>query len=311
MGEELGSKVAVLIPCRNEEVTVGKVVKDVRNVLPNCQVFVYDNSSQDNTLDVARKAGAITSSVLPLGKGNVVKQMFADIEADCYILIDGDDTYDVKILPDICQKILCDGVDLVNVQRLPTDSSAFPKGHRLGNKGFAVIFRWFFNSRIQDPLSGLKGFSRAFVKSFPAMTSGFEVESEMLTHALSLGLKVEEIPGEFRSRPDSSRSKLRTFKDGFLIFSTLFNLIRQERPLAFFFSIGTMLAVISVILGIPIVITYFQIHKVPRFPTAILATGIMIVAFLSYLAGFVLDTVTRGRKEFKLITYLREKKSKF
>jgi len=304
---EINSKVAVLIPCRNEAVTVSKVISDVKSVLPDAVIYVYDNDSKDDTLKEAIKAGARTASVTRVGKGNVVKQMFADIESDCYVLIDGDDTYDVKVLPSLVEEVLTYGNDLVNVKRIASSKESFPKGHKLGNKGFAVVLRWFFKSTIEDPLSGLKGFSRAFVKSLPVMSTGFEIESEIVTHALSLGLKVKEINGSYQRRPSESKSNLRTLRDGFLILSTIVNLLRQERPLAFFFFIGFVLALVSIILGYPVVVTYFQIHKVPRFPTAILATGIMIVAFLSFLAGIVLDTVTRGRKEIKLLAYLKEK----
>jgi glycosyltransferase involved in cell wall biosynthesis len=303
-----GRGVAVLIPCRDEEATVAQVVKDVKRALPEARVYVYDNCSRDRTAEVAAAAGATVGREPRPGKSQVIKRMFADVEADVYIVVDGDATYGVEVLPQMAALVLEEGYDLVNAARDPEDPAAFRRGHRLGNRFLSWVMRVLFRAPIRDALSGLKAFSRGFVKSFPVLSAGFSIEVEMLVHALSLGMPVTEVTGSYRARTSQSESKLRTFRDGARILATALNLFRQESPLAFFFVIGLLLLVASVALGVPIVLEFFHTHQVPRLPTAVLATGIAILGFLSLTVGLVLDTVSRGRKEVRLLAYLQARR---
>ncbi|MHB1786080.1 MAG: glycosyltransferase family 2 protein [Acidimicrobiales bacterium] len=296
--------IAVLIPCRDEEVTVVDVVKGFRDVLPQATVYVCDNGSSDATATMAAGAGAVVVSEPRPGKGRAVKRLFADIDADVYILVDGDATYDASIASELVRHITHGGADLVNASRRP-ETGAWPRGHRFGNRVLTAMVARLFGRGLEDMLSGYKAMSHRMVKSFPVLSDGFEIETELAVHALSLSMPVAEIPSPYASRPAGSASKLHATRDGWRIGRTIFNLLRSERPLAFFASIAGVLAIISLAIAYPIFIHFLHTHLVPRYPSALLATGIMVVAFLSLTCGLVLDTVTRGRREAKLLSYLR------
>ena len=296
--------VAVLVPCFNEEAAIEKVVRDFSLALPRATIFVYDNNSTDRTIEVARAAGAVVRQERMRGKGNVVKRMFADIEADVFILVDGDDTYDAASAPRLIDLLVGESLDMVSAVRVESSTAAYRRGHRFGNKLLTGFVAWIFGSRSSDMLSGYRAFSRRFVKSFPALTTGFEIETELTVHALELGLPIAEVPTPYQERPAGSVSKLRTYRDGWRIANTIVNLIKEEKPLAFFSSVSVVFAVLAVILAIPIFITFRDSGLVPRLPTAILAMGLMFMSFLSLTCGLVLDTVTKGRKEAKRMTYL-------
>ncbi len=298
-------KLAVLIPCYNEEETISKVVADFRSALPGATVYVYDNNSTDRTAEVARQAGAVVREERLQGKGNVVRRMFADVEADIYVLVDGDDTYDSTIAPKMIQCLRDEQLDMVNAARQADMNEAYRPGHRLGNAAFTHIVAMLFGRQFNDLLSGYRVLSRRFVKSFPALSSGFEIETELTIHVLELRMPVREIVSAYKERPEGSESKLHTVRDGVRILRTILVLVKMERPLLFFSVICAALGAVAVILGIPIIITFMETGLVPRFPTAILATGIMILAFLSLACGLILDTVTRGRVEMKRMQYLR------
>jgi glycosyltransferase involved in cell wall biosynthesis len=295
-------KVAVIIPCFNEYLTIGAVVAGFRNFLPEATIFVFDNNSTDRTVEEAATAGAAIRQVVPQGKGHVVRRAFADVDADVYLLVDGDGTYDPSVAPQMVA-LVEDGYDLVNATRVPTTSHSRP-GHDFGNVVLTRMVERLFRQPTVDMLSGYKAFSRRFVKSFPAFSGGFEIETELTVHALSLSMPFESVAGPYGDRPEGSSSKLNTVGDGFRILRTIAGLLRQERPLAFFSVAATLLAVVAVILGVPVVVTFFHTHKVPRLPTALLATAFMLLAFLSVVTGLILDTVTRGRKESKMLRYL-------
>jgi len=302
-----GYKVAVLVPCYNEEAAIGKVVADFRAALPDAGIYVYDNNSTDRTVDVARMAGAAVRRETHQGKGHVVRRMFADIEADIYVMVDGDATYDAPSASAMIAKLLQDRLDMVVAVRVDREEAAYRLGHRAGNRLLTGFVSHVFGEAFTDMLSGYRVFSRRFVKSFPVLSGGFEIETELTIHALELGLPVGEVQTPYYSRPVGSVSKLSTWSDGFRILRTIAKIYRAERPLPFFGSIGLSLAVISVGLAIPIFITYLQEGIVPRFPTAVLSTGLMLVACLSVVTGLILDTVTRGRRELKLLAYLAQR----
>jgi len=302
--DKVSPVIAVLVPCYNEASAIGKVVADFHAAVPNATIFVYDNNSNDNTAQIARDAGAVVRIERLQGKGNVVRRMFADVEADVFVLVDGDDTYDAASAPQLVAKLLEDSLDMVNAIRVERSAAAYRPGHRFGNRLLTGFAAWIFGSRSSDMLSGYRVFSRRFVKSFPALSTGFEIETELTVHALELGLPFAEVQTPYRERPPGSFSKLRTYRDGVRIAKTILNLIKEEKPLAFFTGLFAVLALASVALGIPIMLTYRETGLVPRLPTAILATGLMVLAFLSLTCGLVLDTVTRGRKEAKRIAYL-------
>jgi glycosyltransferase involved in cell wall biosynthesis len=297
--------IAVLTPCYNEQAAIRKVVADFRAALPTATVFVYDNNSTDDTFDTARAAGAVVRIERLQGKGNVVRRMFADIEADIYVLVDGDDTYSAASAPAMIQRLLDESLDMVSAVRIESSVEAYRHGHRFGNKVLTGFVAWIFGSRSSDMLSGYRVFSRRFVKSFPALATGFEIETELTVHALELGLPIAELPTPYRERPPGSVSKLRTYRDGLRIAQTIFTLIKEEKPLVFFTLVFFALTILAISLGIPVVMTYRETGLVPRLPTAILSTGLMLIAFLSLACGFILDTVTRGRKEAKRLAYLR------
>ncbi len=304
-GNSWDTRIAVLIPCFNEEATVGAVVTDFRRALPSADIYVYDNNSGDGTIAAARLAGAIIRSEASRGKGNVVRRMFADIEADIYILVDGDGTYDAAAAPALALHLVEQRLDLVNACRVSGGKDTARFGHRTGNAVLTWIVAKVFGNRFADMLSGYKVLSRRFVKSFPITAStGFEIETELTVHALELNLPAGELPASYKERPAGSNSKLRTFRDGIRIIWTIFVLIKEERPLAFFAGISALLMATSLILVAPVVVTFLETGLVPRLPTAVLATGEMLLGFLSLACGLILDTVTRGRKEMKQLHYL-------
>ena len=297
-------KIAVLLPCYNEEAAIAKVVGDFRAALPDATIFVFDNNSTDNTAAAAEAAGAEVYREKRQGKGFVVRRMFSDVEADIYVLADGDATYDAPSAPRMIERLLAERLDMVVGIRIDSEQAAYRVGHRTGNKLLTGFVATVFGPTFNDMLSGYRVFSRRFVKSFPVLSGGFEIETELTIHALELGLAVEEIETPYYARPEGSASKLNTWRDGSRILRTIVKLYRTERPLAFFGGIGIALALASIGFAIPIFVTYAKTGLVPRFPTAILSTGLMLLAFLSGIAGLVLDTVTRGRQEVKLLAYL-------
>src|SRR5580698_186436 len=297
-------RIAVLIPCHNEEAAIGKVVAAFARELPSATIYVYDNNSTDRTIEVARAAGAFVSVERLQGKGNVVRRMFSDIEADAYVLVDGDDTYEAASAVPMLDMLFTEGIDMVTGTRVTNIAAAYRRGHRFGNVMLTGIVRAIFGDRITDMLSGYRVFSRRFVKSFPALSSGFETETELTIHALELKMPLGELETPYRDRGEGSTSKLNTYKDGARILATIVSLVKDQRPLQFFTIAGVILFVLGVALSVPILIEFHRTHLVPRFPTAILSTGIVLLSFLSMVCGLVLDSVARGRKEAKRMTYL-------
>jgi glycosyltransferase involved in cell wall biosynthesis len=298
-------RIAVLIPCYNEEVAIGQTVAGFRKALPEATVYVYDNNSKDQTSARAREAGAVVRVEQLQGKGNVVRRMFSDIDADVYVMIDGDATYDPTRVREMIALVTEQNTDMVVGRRVHTEQEAYRAGHVLGNKLLTGFLARLFGQRFTDILSGYRVFSRRFVKSFPALSAGFETETELTVHALTLNLPIAEVDTEYFARPTGSASKLNTYRDGFRILMVMLGLFKNERPLAFFGLSGAVLAVVSVAISIPVFITYLETGLVPRFPTAILSASIMLAAFLSVVCGLVLDTVTRGRREIKRLSYLQ------
>ena len=299
-------RIAVLVPCFNEEAAVATVVADFRKALPSAVIFVYDNNSSDRTVAVARDAGAEVRSERRQGKGHVVRRMFADVDADVYVLVDGDATYDAASAPRMIDALLADRLDMVVGLRVDQAAAAWRPGHRMGNRILTSFLSSVFGQAFKDILSGYRVFSRRFVKSFPVLSDGFEIETELTVHALELALPVAEIDTPYFARPEGSVSKLNTWRDGLRILGTILKLYRSEKPLRFFAVIGAFLILISVGLAIPIIVTYLEEGIVPRLPTAVLSMGLMILAMLSLSSGLVLDTVTRGRREMKLLAYLAQ-----
>ena len=297
-------RVAVLVPCYNEGATVARVVSEFRVALPEASIYVYDNNSTDNTWDAAVAAGAIARREPRQGKGHVVKRMFAEVEADIYVLVDGDATYDAPSAPKMIARLVAERLDMVCAVRVHQDQAAYRRGHQAGNRLLTGFVGAVFGSTFADILSGYRVFSRRFVKSLPVLSGGFEIESELTIHALELGLPVGEVPTPYYARPEGSTSKLSTWGDGLRILRMIFRLYRAERPLRFFGGIGAVLAAISIVLAVPIFITFMREGIVPRLPTAILATGLMMLASLALVCGVILDTVTRGRRELKMLSYL-------
>ena len=297
-------KLAVLVPCYNEEAAISKVVEDFRAALPDAVIYVYDNNSKDQTMARARAAGAVVRSETRQGKGNVVRRMFADIEADIYVLVDGDDTYDAGASPRMIAQMISDGADLLTARRIHTDAAAYRRGHVLGNRMLTGLTALLFNVHLSDMLSGYRVFSRRFVKSFPFTAEGFAIETELTVHAVRLMMPMTELDTRYKERPVGSVSKLNTFRDGFRILSTIGYLVREERPLVFFSTIALLFAMIATLIGAPVVSEYLHTGLVPRLPTAVLATGLMVIACLSLTCGLILDTVTRGRWEAKRMAYL-------
>jgi len=299
-------RIAVLVPCFNEEAAVATVIADFRKALPAADIFVYDNNSSDRTVAVARDAGATVRSERRQGKGHVVRRMFVDVDADIYLLVDGDATYDAASAPRMIEALLSDRLDMVVGLRVDQAAAAYRPGHRTGNRMLTGFLSSVFGQAFRDILSGYRVFSRRFVKSFPVLSDGFEIETELSVHALELALPVAEIETPYYARPEGSVSKLNTWRDGLRILGTILRLYRSEKPLRFFTAIGIFLTLVSVGLAVPILITYLEEGIVPRLPTAVLSMGLMILAMLSVSSGLVLDTVTRGRREMKLLAYLSQ-----
>lgn len=298
-------QIAVLLPCRNEEVAIADVVAGFRAALPDAAIYVYDNNSTDDTAGRARAAGAIVRREELAGKGNVVRRMFADIEADIYIIADGDGTYDPTQAPEMARRIADDSIDMVVATRADEGGEeTYRPGHRAGNRTLTGFVGWLFGARFSDILSGYRAFSRRFVKSFPALAQGFEIETELTIHALELRMPVDEIQTRYSARPEGSASKLSTWRDGFRIFATILFLFKEVRPFRFFGTIFTGLALLSLALAYPVLVTFLQTGLVPRLPTAILSMGVMVLAFIALVSGVILDTVSRGRREAKRMHYL-------
>jgi glycosyltransferase involved in cell wall biosynthesis len=298
------SRIAVLLPCYNEEAAIAQTVAGFRAVLPDARIYVYDNNSRDRTIEVARAAGAIVRTERIQGKGNVVRRMFADVDADIYVMADGDATYDAASAPALVARMLEEQLDMVVGARVTQVDAAYRRGHKMGNALLTGMLARLFGRSFTDILSGYRVFSRRFVKSFPVLSAGFEIETEISVHALELKMPVAEIETPYFARPEGSESKLSTYGDGFRILNTIVQLYRIERPVLFFGMIGALLAGIAVILAVPLVITYMHTHLVPRFPTAIVVTGLVILASLNLFAGLILDTVVRGRREVRRLAYL-------
>ncbi len=296
--------IAVVVPCYNEEASIAKVVRDFRAALPEATVYVYDNGSSDQTVARALQAGAQVRRENLRGKGNVVRRIFADVDADVYVLVDGDDTYEAAAAPGLIRLLLDGPYDMVTGTRVTDQQDAYRHGHRLGNTVLSGIVAAIFGNRVTDMLSGYRILTRRFVKSFPAFSAGFEIETELTVHALDLRMPIEEQATAYSSRPEGSTSKLNTFADGFRILFTILVLVKEERPLPFFASIFLILVLTSLGLAAPIVVEYMETGLVPRFPTAILSTGIMLLGFLSLCCGLILDTVTRARREMRRMHYL-------
>jgi glycosyltransferase involved in cell wall biosynthesis len=296
--------IAVLIPCLNEEAAIGKVVQDFQAALPQATIYVYDNRSTDRTAEVAEAQGAVVRRESHLGKGNVVRRMFADVEADVYVLVDGDDTYDAASAPALVRQLVGEELDMINAARIAAAKTAYRPGHQWGNRVLTGVASMVFGRLITDMLSGYRVLSRRFVKSFPALSSGFDIEAEMTIHALELRMPIAEVSTPYKDRPTGSASKLKTVQDGMRILQTIAYLVREERPLPFFSFFFVLLTVTSLGLAAPIVIEFIETGLVPRFPTAILTTGVMLLAFLSLTCGLILDTVTLGRREMKRMFYL-------
>jgi hypothetical protein len=297
-------RVAVLLPCYNEAVTIAKVVADFRLSLPDAAVYVYDNNSTDGTSAVARAAGAIVRTEKRQGKGNVIRRMFADIDADIYVLADGDGTYSALFAPMLIDALVADGLDFVNASRVSQLTGAYRPGHAFGNRLLSGIVRWIFGPQFSDMLSGYKVLSRRFVKSFPAMSSGFETETELAVHALELRMPCTELPTPYGERPEGSVSKLHTVRDGTRILLMIVKLIKDERPLMFFGLSGLLFLAIATGLIVPVLVTYFETGLVPRMPTAIFSLGIGLLGFLCIFTALILDTTTRARREIKRLIYL-------
>ena len=300
-------KVALVVPCFNEEVAIGTVIRDFREAMPSLDIFVFDNASTDKTAQVALAAGAQVIHVPLKGKGNVVRRMFADIDADIYVMVDGDATYHAPSLPTMVSKLVTERLDMVvgcRVTPKEVAAAAYRQGHQFGNKMLTKSISWMFGGQFTDMLSGYRVFSRRYVKSFPALSRGFEIETELTVHALELRMPYGEVMTPYGARPEGSTSKLSTYKDGWKILKTIARLYISERPLSFFSLCGLLLTMLSVGLASPILIEYLQTGLVPRFPTAILSASIMISALLSFACGLVLDNVTRGRHEMKRLAYL-------
>ena len=298
-------KIAVLLPCYNEEAAIVQTVAGFRAALPDAMIYVYDNNSSDCTVDVARAAGAVVRTERMQGKGNVVRRMFADIDADVYVMADGDATYEAAAAPALVARLVDEKLDMVVGARKSEIDDAYRRGHRIGNKMLTGMLTQVFGRSFTDILSGYRVFSRRFVKSFPVLSAGFEIEAEISVHALELKMPTAEVVTAYAARPEGSVSKLSTYSDGWRILRTIAMLARFERPLAFFGFAGLVFAMMAIFLSIPLVMTYLQTGQVPRFPTAILATGLVILAFLNFFAGLILDTVVRGRREVRRLAYLQ------
>ena len=297
-------RIAVILPCYNEEAAVAETVAGFRSALPAATIYVYDNNSRDRTVEIARSAGAVVRTERQQGKGHVVRRMFADIDADIYVMADGDLTYDPKAAPEMVRMLVDEQFDMVVGARQHEVAQAYRGGHVLGNRLFTGLLARLFGRSFTDIFSGYRVFSRRFVKSFPVLSEGFEIETEISVHALELRMPVGEVVTSYGARPEGSASKLSTYRDGWRILRTIATLYRIERPVLFYGGLAALLTIAAVILAVPLLITYLDTGLVPRLPTAILVTGMVIVAVLSFFAGLILDTVTRGRREMRRLAYL-------
>jgi glycosyltransferase involved in cell wall biosynthesis len=297
-------RIAVLVPCYNEAPTIAAIVRDFRACLPQAQVYVFDNNSTDNTAHIARAAGAIVRNVPTQGKGSVVRRMFADVEADAYVMVDGDNTYDASAAPLLVSKLLKEGLDMVVGNRTSTEQAAYRFGHRIGNSLLTAFVAFIFGRTFTDILSGYRVFSRRYVKSFAAHSAGFEIETELTVHALELRMPVAEVETVYGSRPEGSVSKLSTYRDGFRILMTILRLFKSEKPLVFFSIAFALFALASIDLAVPLVTTYLETGLVPRLPTAVLCTALMLFGVVLLACGIILDAVTKSRVEQKRFAYL-------
>ena len=300
-------RIAVILPCYNEEAAIAQTVAGFRAVLPQATIYVYDNNSGDRTVERAREAGAIVRTERMQGKGHVVRRMFADVDADIYVMADGDSTYDAGAAPAMIARLVGEGLDMVVGTRVHEAEDAYRRGHVLGNRMMTGILARLFGRSFTDIFSGYRVFSRRFVKSFPSLSAGFEIETEISVHALELRMPVGEVETRYFARPEGSASKLSTYRDGFRILRTITELYRHERPVIYFGLFAAVLAIAAVLLAVPLMVTYLQTGLVPRLPTAVLATGLMILAFLNGFTGIILDTVVRGRQELRRLAYLGQR----
>jgi len=297
-------RIAVLVPCYNEATTIAAIIRDFKRYLPSAQIFVFDNNSTDDTVRIAREAGAIVRHVPAQGKGSVVRRMFADVEADAYVMVDGDDTYDASVAPVLVDRLLGEGLDMLVGSRVTEEQSAYRFGHRFGNRLLTGCLSAVFGRTFNDILSGYRVFSRRYVKSFAAHSAGFEIETELTVHALELRLPVAEVETVYKSRPEGSFSKLNTYRDGARILMTILRLFKSERPLAFF-GIGFLLCtLVSAGLAVPLLSTYLQTGLVPRLPTAVLCASLMLLGIILLVCGLILDAVTKARIEQKRYAYM-------
>jgi len=297
-------KVAIIVPCYNEALTIADIVRDFNAVLPDATVYVFDNNSKDGTADIARKAGAVVRHVGAQGKGSVVRRMFADIEADAYVMVDGDNTYDASVAPQLIERLLNEGMDMLVGSRVTDEQAAYRFGHRMGNSLLTNCLSLVFGRTFTDILSGYRVFSRRYVKSFAAHSSGFEIETELTVHALELRMPVAEVETVYKSRPEGSVSKLNTYRDGFRILMTILRLFKSEKPLVFFSLLSSLFGLASVLLAIPLVVTFLETGLVPRLPTAVLCAALMLFGVVLLACGIILDAVTKGRIEQKRFVYL-------
>ncbi len=302
--EHIIPTIAVIVPCYNEEATIANVVRDFATVLPGAQVYVYDNNSSDKSVENAKKAGALVRFERQQGKGNVVRRAFADVDADIYVLVDGDDTYDAQSAPKLIGQLLNGPYDMINAARVESSELAYRRGHRFGNWAISTMIGLLFGKSCNDVLSGYRIFSKRFVKSFPALARGFEIETELTVHALQLRMPVAETPTPYKERPEGSVSKLNTFRDGFRILFTIIHLLKEEKPLIFFSVISLVLALGALLLGVPVIEDFMKTGLVPRLPSAVLATGLVILSCLGVASGLILDSLTRARLEVKRLSYL-------
>ncbi len=307
----MNSTIAILVPCHNEELTITTVINDFKSVLPQANIYVYDNASTDNTAEAAKKAGAIIYKEKNIGKGNVIRRMFSDIEADIYIMVDGDDTYEAQKCAEMVDQMISNNLDMViGVRKTSNSDGEYRKGHIFGNWMLTAFVSLIFGNGFSDMLSGYRVMSRRFVKSFPAMSKGFEIETEMTIHALQLGVSYAEKDTIYNSRPEGSESKLSTLKDGVRILAMITLLFKEEKPFYFFSIMSLLFFLISLVFSLPILITYLETGLVPRIPTAILSTGLMIISFLCLVSGVILDSLSRSRLELKRLIYLQYKSPK-
>lgn len=296
--------VAVILPCYNEAAAIGVTVAAFRAALPDARIYVYDNNSRDGTAEVAQTAGAIVRVERMQGKGHVVRRMFADIDADIYVLADGDATYDASAAPAMVARLWDEQLDMVVGARQSEVEAAYRPGHVLGNRMLTGLLAGMFGNSFSDILSGYRVFSRRFVKSFPVLSAGFEIETEISVHSLELAMPVAEVVTRYGARPDGSQSKLSTYRDGWRILKMMISLYRSERPALFYGIFAALLALLALILAVPLVTTYLDTGLVPRFPTAVLIMGLLTIAVICTFVGLILDTVTKGRREMKRLAYL-------